>query len=821
MFFDGIRIAEGAELNNLVVPVGDELPPSPAEGELFYATGLGAPTEGVYLFNGTAWAFVTFSYTPVNISGDTMTGPLTLPADPTNPLDAATKQYVDNFSPSAASIGGPGTIADALISQSSVTQHQAALTIAESQITDGSILARVGGSETITGAWSFSNPVTVGTPTAGGHAATKTYVDNLTQGISTKAAVLCASTVNLSAAYYNGINDDGIGATLTATSNGVLTLDTISPAATQHVLIKNQTTKLQNGAYVVTDPGSVGTPWVLTRRSTENQSTEIPGAYLFVQDGSQEGSGWVMVVANPVTFAIGYDDITVNQFSGATPLAGGLSTYIQYNEGGYLTGDADFTWSSITNSLLFGPAAFIRGNFDTATRANRLSIQSSPGLGYTKTYMQVLAPAAYATGNVAGVEYIASTDPSIASAVTGVDITVSGVGDARAHFKAMPINSGTAPTLNLVVGAGASDYALTAYPTTHNVRIGSGAFAADPGYALQVDGETSFNGDARFTGTARRFHGDFTQAGAIADRHFFQSSTTNARTAVGAIPNGTSVEGGFVGFASSNPTNSTAYIAMLTNTSEVRIESGSSNPVPIIISIGTSTTERARFDVDGNFIVGTTALLTTATNGFVYTSAMPGGPSGVPTSYTGRVPMVFDSTNYKLFAYMGAQWREIGAAPIGSGFTFQATPPGSANPGDRWIDSDSATEYTYVNDGNSSQWIETGGGSSVATIPQNEQTADYTLTLNDAGKHIFHPSSDVTARVFTIPANSSVEYPIGTAITFVNQNAAGSITIAINTDTMRLAGSGTTGSRTLAANGVATAIKITATEWIISGTGLT
>jgi hypothetical protein len=106
-------------------------------------------------------------------------------------------------------------------------------------------------------------------------------------------------------------------------------------------------------------------------------------------------------------------------------------------------------------------------------------------------------------------------------------------------------------------------------------------------------------------------------------------------------------------------------------------------------------------------------------------------------------------------------------------------------------------------------------------IPQNSQSAAYTLVLADAGKHILHPSADTTARIFTIPANGSVAYAIGTAITFVNQNAAGVVTIAITTDTMRLAGAGTTGSRTLAANGVATAIKITSTEWIISGTGLT
>lgn len=110
--------------------------------------------------------------------------------------------------------------------------------------------------------------------------------------------------------------------------------------------------------------------------------------------------------------------------------------------------------------------------------------------------------------------------------------------------------------------------------------------------------------------------------------------------------------------------------------------------------------------------------------------------------------------------------------------------------------------------------------SSSGVIPQNSQSADYTLVAGDAGKHILHPSADTTARTFTIPANSSVAFAIGTAVTFVNQNSAGTLTIAITADTMHLAGAGTTGSRTLAANGIATALKITSTEWIISGTGL-
>lgn len=128
---------------------------------------------------------------------------------------------------------------------------------------------------------------------------------------------------------------------------------------------------------------------------------------------------------------------------------------------------------------------------------------------------------------------------------------------------------------------------------------------------------------------------------------------------------------------------------------------------------------------------------------------------------------------------------------------------------------------TPVSGNASSMTVDGVNGVGYINIPQNSQSAAYTLVLADAGKHIFHPSADTTARVFTIPANGSVAYPVGTAITFVNQNAAGVLTIAITTDTMRLAGPGTTGSRTLAANGIATCLKLTATQWIISGTNLT
>ncbi len=104
-------------------------------------------------------------------------------------------------------------------------------------------------------------------------------------------------------------------------------------------------------------------------------------------------------------------------------------------------------------------------------------------------------------------------------------------------------------------------------------------------------------------------------------------------------------------------------------------------------------------------------------------------------------------------------------------------------------------------------------------MPQNSQSAPYTLVAADAAKTVVHPITDNNARTFTIDSNANVPYPVGTVITFVNM--INTVTIAITSDTMYLAGAGTTGSRTLAAYGVATAIKVGTTSWIISGNGLT
>jgi hypothetical protein len=215
--------------------------------------------------------------------------------------------------------------------------------------TSGNVLATAGtfnaltvnGNETVTGllnvtgnistvgtiAMNLSRITGLGTPVDSNDATTKQYVDSVAEGLSTKPAVEVATTGNLTASYNNGTL--GVGATLTATSNGAfpnidgITLTSINPGE-NGVLVKNQTPAAWNGRYNLTQVGSGSTPWILTRCGLCDEKTEIPGAYIFVKAGTvNKGTGWVQTVDNPATFVVGTDAITVNQFSGAgTYLAG-------------------------------------------------------------------------------------------------------------------------------------------------------------------------------------------------------------------------------------------------------------------------------------------------------------------------------------------------------------------------------------------------------------------------------------------------------------------------------------------------------------------
>lgn len=96
-------------------------------------------------------------------------------------------------------------------------------------------------------------------------------------------------------------------------------------------------------------------------------------------------------------------------------------------------------------------------------------------------------------------------------------------------------------------------------------------------------------------------------------------------------------------------------------------------------------------------------------------------------------------------------------------------------------------------------------------IPQLTKTASYTLALTDSGKHV-----SITTGGIIIPANASIAFPIGASIGIFN-NSGSTQSITITSDTLRLGGTSSTGTRTVAAYGWATLVKVDATTWVALG----
>jgi hypothetical protein len=162
----------------------------------------------------------------------------------------------------------------------------------------------------------------VAEPTQSSDAATKNYVDAVKTGLDVKDSVIVATTGNLTGTYANG--SSGVGATLTNSgTQAALTIDSRVLTVGDRVLVKDQTTALQNGFYKVTTVGTVSTNWVLTRSTDADENSEItPGAFTFVEEGTNGGNnGYVCTNVGSIT--IGTTPITFVQFSGAGSVIAG------------------------------------------------------------------------------------------------------------------------------------------------------------------------------------------------------------------------------------------------------------------------------------------------------------------------------------------------------------------------------------------------------------------------------------------------------------------------------------------------------------------
>jgi hypothetical protein len=194
---------------------------------------------------------------------------------------------------------------------------------------------------------------------------------------------------------------------------------------------------------------------------------------------------------------------------------------------------------------------------------------------------------------------------------------------------------------------------------------------------------------------------------------------------------------------------------------------------PIFQLADDGTTKLGHSATPANIFLNSTgvALATGATVGFAHLPSMAGLATGTPTGLlTGAVPVAINSNLGLLMNYL------------------------TVSTGSAWC-------------------------SAAPTAPVNPQSGNYTLLLSDAGGGI--DCTNAGAQTITIPANSATAFPIGTLINIVVSGTT-NVSLAITTDTLTWAGNGGTGTRTLSATlkAAVTLYKRTATNWYVSGSGI-
>lgn len=333
-----------AALQNLATP-----PSAPVEGQVYFDTaldqiGVYANATWVYLGSGsgtvTSVSVVSANGFAGSVANATSTPAITLTTTITGLLKG-------NGTAISAAAAGTDYLAP--------NGNGSALTgITVSQVSGAAPLA----SPTFTGTVSVptASPGDNST-TAASTAFVTAAINVLSQGLDPKPGARVATAAALPACTYaNGTS--GVGATLTGNANGALTVDGYAVASGDIVLVKNQASGLQNGLYDVTQAGSGGTPFILTRNAAMDTAAEFSAAYIVVEDAGSTNANSFWVCTNSSDPTVGTTAITFSQLNGATQLIAGTGITISGNtisiNTGYVGQTSITTLGTITTGVWNG-----------------------------------------------------------------------------------------------------------------------------------------------------------------------------------------------------------------------------------------------------------------------------------------------------------------------------------------------------------------------------------------------------------------------------------------------------------------------------------